>query len=88
MTEETKQEVAAEVKVEASVEVPKVDAPKPEARVKPAAVVVKRGKGSRPKQCSQCSKNMKKKTWYYRDNRYFCNKRCWKASTVPKPVAA
>ncbi len=84
MTEETKQEVAAEPVVEA----PKVDAPQAEAKSKPAAVVVKRGKGSRPKQCAQCSKNMKKKTWYYRDNRYFCNKRCWKASTVPKPVAA
>ncbi len=60
----------------------------PEKAKAPAAAPVGRGKGSRPKQCTQCSKNLKKKTWYYRDNKYFCNKRCWKASKTPKPVAA
>ena len=54
----------------------------------PAPAKIASGKGSRPKQCTQCSKNLKKKTWYYRDNKYFCNKPCWKASKVPKEVAA
>ncbi len=76
--------MADEVKQEAKQE----EAKAPKAEAKPV-VVVNRGKGSRPKQCTQCSKNLKKKTWYYRGNKYFCNKRCWKASTVPKePVAA
>ncbi len=83
MSEETKEPTKEEVKAEAT---PAAE----QSKEKPAAVkvIVQRGKGSRPKQCSQCSKNLKKKTWYYRANKYFCNKRCWKASTVPKEVAA
>ncbi len=59
---------------------------KPEKKAASAPVAGK-GKGSRPKQCVQCSKNLKKKTWYYRDNKYFCNKNCWKASKKPKTTA-
>lgn len=27
--------------------------------------------------CAQCSKNLNKKTYYYRNNNYFCNQRCF-----------
>lgn len=87
MTEEAKQETKEEAQQEVAAEV-KPAPEQPKAKPAAVAVIVGRGKGSRPKQCAQCSKNLKKKTWYYRANKYFCNKRCWKASTVPKPVAA
>ncbi|MDD5613456.1 MAG: hypothetical protein PHQ54_00090 [Candidatus Omnitrophica bacterium] len=37
---------------------------------------VKEGKG-RPTNCKGCNKRMSLKKWYYRDNFYFCSKRCW-----------
>ena len=85
MSDETKIETPAATP--AAAPAAQAEAPKEEKKAK-EVVVVGRGKGSRPKQCAQCSKNLKKKTWYYRDNKYFCNKRCWKASTVPKEAAA
>ncbi len=89
MPDEVKQEAKQEPKQEEAKAPEAAAAPKAEAKAeaKPI-VVVHRGKGSRPKQCTQCSKNLKKKTWYYRSNKYFCNKRCWKASTTPKEPAA
>lgn len=27
--------------------------------------------------CADCSKALSKKTYYYRNNNYFCNKRCF-----------
>lgn len=84
MSEEVKKEEAA--------------APAPAAAAAPAAApeqkkaapeAPKSGKNNRPKVCSQCNKNLKRKTWYFRNGKYFCNKRCWKTSTKPKePKAA
>lgn len=38
-------------------------------------------KPEKPETCQQCNKRLKKKKWYYRDIRWFCNKNCWKAFT-------
>ena len=89
---EKKQETATQAPPVPAAEKAEVKADAAETKEKavkvPAPAAVGRGKGSRPKQCTQCSKNLKKKTWYYRDNKYFCNKRCWKASKTPKAAAA
>ena len=37
-------------------------------------------KAEKPKNCSQCNKPIKRKTWYYRNGKYFCGKGCWKLS--------
>ena len=37
-------------------------------------------KAERPKNCSRCNKPIKRKTWYYRNGKYFCGKGCWKLS--------
>ena len=42
----------------------------------------------RPATCSSCNKRLSKKTWYYRNGKYFCKKGCWqtaakKASEAP-----
>ena len=36
------------------------------------------GKGNRPVTCSVSSKRLRGKSWYYRDGKYFYNKRTWK----------
>ena len=38
----------------------------------------------RDENCAQCGKPLKRKTEYYRNGRYYCNKRCWK-KTKEKP---
>lgn len=39
------------------------------------------------KNCVQCNKPIKKKGGYYRNGKYYCNKRCFKISKT-KPTAA
>lgn len=34
-------------------------------------------KKERPTNCAVCNKAFKHKLWYYKNSRYFCNKRCW-----------
>jgi len=36
--------------------------------------------------CVKCNKSLKKGNWYYKNGKYFCNKRCWKAA-AQKPKA-
>lgn len=31
--------------------------------------------------CTQCNKPLKRGMWYYRNGKFYCNKRCWKKST-------
>lgn len=31
--------------------------------------------------CTTCNKVLKRGNWYYRNGKFFCNKRCWKKST-------
>ena len=40
------------------------------------------GKGNRPVTCSVSSKRLRGKSWYYRDGKYFYNKRTWKTEKV------
>lgn len=35
------------------------------------------GKGNRPTTCAVSSKRLRAKTWYYRNGKYFYNKRAW-----------
>ena len=28
-------------------------------------------------QCTSCSKRLNRKSWYYRNGKYFCKQRCW-----------
>ena len=27
--------------------------------------------------CTQCGKRLNRKSWYYRNGKYFCKRRCW-----------
>lgn len=53
----------------------------------PAAVPEKKEaekpKKEKPANCAACNKSIKKKLFYYRNGKYYCNKRCWK-TTVKK----
>ncbi|MCX5667580.1 MAG: hypothetical protein NTY34_04625 [Candidatus Omnitrophica bacterium] len=53
-------------------EAPKVDTPKPEEKKK-----------EKPSNCAVCNKSIRKKRYYYRNGKYFCTQRCFKA-TVKK----
>ncbi len=37
------------------------------------------GLNTRPAACSSTGKRLRRKTWYYRDGKYFYNKRAWDA---------
>ncbi len=32
----------------------------------------------KPKNCSSCNRALRRKSWYYRDGKYYCKKNCWK----------
>jgi len=32
----------------------------------------------RPTECAACAKALKKRIWYYRNGKFFCNKKCFK----------
>lgn len=58
----------------------------PIANAAPAAAVT--AAPVRSTTCGQCAKRLDRKTEYYRNNRYFCNKRCWRTSMTGAPPAA
>ncbi len=35
------------------------------------------GVGNRPTACASCGKRLNYKSWYYRNGKHFCKKRCW-----------
>ena len=37
------------------------------------------GIGDRPATCNSCGKRLGRRQWYYRNNKYYCKKGCWKA---------
>ena len=39
-------------------------------------------KKSRPTNCLQSNKRIRRKDWYYRDGKYFANKKCYKLYTA------
>lgn len=61
----------------------KAEPEKPAAGGKPQKEVKTGGRRkNRPDNCVQCNKRLSKKQWYYRNNRFYCSKTCWKAATV------
>ena len=51
------------------------DAKAPEAAPEGAPKKLKKKK-SRPTNCAQSNKRIRRKDWYYRDGKYFANKQC------------
>ena len=47
----------------------------PNAEAKPAKV---KKKASRPTNCAQSNKRIRRKDWYYRNGKYFASKQCYK----------
>jgi len=41
----------------------------------------------KPTNCVKCNKHLKRKSWYYRNNGYYCSKRCWKLAEKAKKEA-
>ncbi|MDD5556071.1 MAG: hypothetical protein PHN82_02350 [bacterium] len=35
-------------------------------------------KKEKPEKCEQCGKQLSRIKWYYRNNGYYCTKRCWR----------
>ena len=33
--------------------------------------------GTRAATCSSCGKRLNRKLWYYRNGKYYCQRRCW-----------
>ena len=31
----------------------------------------------KPTNCMKCNKRLKRKSWYYKNNSYYCSKGCW-----------
>ena len=54
----------------------KETAKKTEAAAEPAGKKPKKKK-SRPTNCAQSNKRIRRKDWYYRDGKYFANKQCF-----------
>jgi len=50
----------------------------------PEAVKEKKEKKAieKPVNCMKCNKHLQRKTWYYREEGYYCSKRCWKLAVA------
>ena len=35
------------------------------------------GIGSRPATCASCGKRLNRKSWFYRNGKFYCKRRCW-----------
>lgn len=68
---------------EAAPEVKPASAPAP-ADANPAAAPAAVPAG-RTTTCAQCGKRLDRKKQYYRNGRYFCNKRCWRSAAAGIP---
>ncbi len=71
---EVKQEGAAPAPESAA---PAAAAPADPTQEKPAP---EKPKIEKPANCAACNKSIKKKLFYYRNGKYYCNKRCWKTT--------
>ena len=45
-------------------------------------------KKEKPDKCEACGKPLSRVSWYYRDNGYYCTKRCWKEMVRKKKEEA
>lgn len=63
-------------------ELKKAEEKKVEVKGKPAETKTKEEKKpaaeTEKEACAACGKKLKRKGHYYRDGKYYCNKRCWK----------
>ena len=50
-----------------------------------ASVAAPAAQPGRATACAQCGKRLDRKKQYYRNGRYFCNKRCWHTSALGVP---
>jgi len=64
-----------------AVKQPEAPAGKPEAAQKPAEKAAEEKKAERPTNCAACKKAIRKGLWYYRNNKFYCSKSCWKNSS-------
>ena len=60
---------------------------KAEAPVAEAPAKIKKKK-TRPTNCAQSNKRIRRKDWYYRDGKYFANKQCFKLFVVQEAEKA
>ncbi len=50
---------------------------KKETTEKSAAAPQKKQATGKPKNCVFCNKALRRKSWYYRNSKYYCRKKCW-----------
>ena len=46
------------------------------------------GIGDRPAACASCGKRLNRKSWYYRNGKFFCKRRCWVTESAKAAGAA
>jgi hypothetical protein len=56
-------------------------APAPAEKQEAAAKTDAKPEKVKASNCAVCNKALKRGMWYYRNGKFFCNKRCWKKST-------
>lgn len=44
--------------------------------------------GNRAATCTSCGKRLTRKSWFYRNGKYFCKKRCWVTESKKAASAA
>jgi len=75
---QTTEQKEAKDQAQAKQEAPKQEAGKTQEPPKPQEE--KAAKKERPSACAKCGKKIIRKGWYYRNGKYYCGKRCWKAA--------
>lgn len=40
------------------------------------------GVGNRPAACASCGKRLTYKSWYYRNGKHYCKRRCWETDVA------
>jgi hypothetical protein len=46
------------------------------------------GVGDRPATCTSCGKRLSRKSWFYRNGKFFCKRRCWETEQAKAAAAA
>jgi hypothetical protein len=55
-----------------------------EVKVTPAQAAPAKPVAEKQTNCPACNKPLKKITRYYRNGKFYCDKKCWKKFTAPK----
>ena len=94
---EEKKEGNQEVKPEVKPEIKQPEVPTAAPATAPAVPAPEKKEAEEPKiekpdNCEACNKSIKKKLHYYRNGKFYCNKRCWKTTlkkdeVPPEPKA-